>query len=268
MSTSVSEVYRHNKTFDPSTYTESYLSLSDRAEPFAKDLLLFRLQQLHQFYITTGPMLSGCRILEYGGGPGHIYPLISAAPFASEIVFAEYAEQNRKVAEQWKSYTSETPEMTALLEHVVRMLENNTAKNAVQERAMKLRSLISQILPCDINQEVALRDCTLPFDIVSTHLCLTAATSSVEQYVLNLRKLARLLRPGGMIVMTEPIGGTFYLVGSQRLPDLYVSSTEVVRESLLQAGFTDVSIKTMKVRPTEVTDHVEYAFCTAVLDSV
>ena len=104
--------------------------------------------------------------------------------------------------------------------------------------------------------------------IVSAHLCLTAATSSVEQYVLNLRKLAHLLRPGRMILMTEAIGGTFFLLGSDKLPDLYLASTEVVCESLLQAGFIDVSIKTMKVQPTEATDHKQIAFSTALFDSV
>lgn len=112
---------------------------------------------MHEFYVTTGPRLSVCRILEYDGGPGHTYPLISAALYTSEIVFADYAEQNRKVAEKWKSNSSEAPNMTSLFQHVVRTLEDNLNTGAVQEREMKVQSLISQIVSCDINEPVALR---------------------------------------------------------------------------------------------------------------
>ena len=264
---SKSEVYNNSESFNPKKYSKTFLSLSSDAEPLARELTRFRLQQLHEFYEQHGPQLTGCRILEYGGGPGHVYPLISAAPYASEIVFAEYAEQNLKVAEEWRSNKSEALDLTPLFQHVVSSLERNKDENAVEQRETSVRSLITQIVPCDINESDALRDVTLPFDVVSTHFCLVTAVASVEQYTLGLQKLARLLRPGGMIVMTESIGGTFYRVEGKKLHNLHLGSTEVVRQSLVQAGFTNVSMKTMKRPPSELNDIVEYAFVTAVLAS-
>ena len=57
----------------------------------------------HEFYqkYHTQWDTTTTRLLEFGGGPS-IVPLISAAPFVSEIVFAEYAESNRKEVQLWK----------------------------------------------------------------------------------------------------------------------------------------------------------------------
>ncbi|XP_062505888.1 indolethylamine N-methyltransferase-like [Corticium candelabrum] len=263
----MSELYEN---FDPVSYVTTYSSLSNNADPLVKELAPFQLEHLHKFYVTTGPKLtrSGCRILEYGGGPGCVHTLISAAPYASEIVFSEYAEQNREAARKWKSSTSDTSDQTHLFEHVVFNLEKRTEENAAQEREKKLRSLISEIVPCDINDSVAIRDVTLPFDIISTHFCLVAAVSTVEQYVSGLKKLSRLLRPGGMIVMSEAIGSTYYQVGNETMPNVCLSTSEVVRESLLQAGFIDVSMKAFKPPPSSLTDCSLYAMFTAVLSPV
>ena len=58
------------------------------------------LKSLHNFYehIVKGskPLL----LLEFGGGPA-IYGLISAAEHVDKIVFAEYAESNRREVETW-----------------------------------------------------------------------------------------------------------------------------------------------------------------------
>lgn len=85
---------------------------------------------------------------------------------------------------------------------------------------------------------------------------------------MGLQKLARLLRPGGMIVLTEAIESSFYVVGSEKISRLSLESSEVVRESLLQAGFADVSIKNLVPLATEMTDCTEYVFCTAVLPTL
>ena len=64
----------------------------------------FYLKVIHDFYSDYHHNWKPetARLLEFGGGPC-IYPLISAAPHVSEIVFAEYAEEGRKEVELWKN---------------------------------------------------------------------------------------------------------------------------------------------------------------------
>ena len=64
----------------------------------------FFLESIHDFYRDYHRNWDPdtARLLEFGGGPS-IYPLISAAPYVSEIVFAEYAEEGRREIELWKN---------------------------------------------------------------------------------------------------------------------------------------------------------------------
>ena len=64
----------------------------------------FYLKSMHNFYHDYHCNWNSetARIIEFGGGPC-IYPLISAAPYFSEIVFAEYAEEGRREVELWKN---------------------------------------------------------------------------------------------------------------------------------------------------------------------
>ena len=64
----------------------------------------FFLESIHDFYRNYHSNWDPdtARLLEFGGGPS-IYPLISAAPYVSEIVFAEYAEEGRREIELWKN---------------------------------------------------------------------------------------------------------------------------------------------------------------------
>ena len=258
--------------FGADNFRKSYrMSLS--ADPAMKQVFMWQLTQFHELYRAIGPSLTAagqqCRILEYGGGPACVYPLISAASYASEIVFAEYAEQNRKATEQWRSKSSEAFDLSDQFQYVVGTLEGCVDETCAQEREENLRSLISDVVPCDItNSEALSANVILPFDIVSTHFCLPCACKSIDEYSICLQKLARLLRPGGMIVLTDAVGESFYTAGSVRIPYLYFHSSDVVHQALLKAMFTDVSVHSLTHLPTELTDSKEVVFCTGVTSTL
>ena len=91
----MSTYYNDEKQFDADKFRYSYTSLTG-SDPGLRSLLLEQLCQLHEFYSVAfqcGAFQFGsCRMLEYGGGPSQVHPLVSATPYCSEIVFAEYAE--------------------------------------------------------------------------------------------------------------------------------------------------------------------------------
>jgi SAM-dependent methyltransferase len=268
MNNYASSIYKDSETFNQESFRNSYTSLSS-SDPSLKEIFQWILSQFHDFYTNIGPKLGAARILEYGAGPASIYPLISATPYASEIILAEYAEQNRKVAELWKSKKSQAPDFSDLFMYVLETLEKNQDLNRAEEREATLQALVSQIVPCDITKDVCLDESVrLPFDVVSTQFCLICACSSKEEYAMAIKKLASLLRPGGMIVMTEAIQGSYYMVNGEKTPELTLASNEVVRDSLVKAGFTEISMNSLVPLPTDATDCTEYIFCSGVLSAV
>ena len=58
------------------------------------------LKNLHDFYELIVKGDKPLWLLEFGGGPS-LYTLISAAKHVDKIVFAEYAESNRREVEMW-----------------------------------------------------------------------------------------------------------------------------------------------------------------------
>jgi hypothetical protein len=203
--------------------------------------------------------------LEYGGGPGSIYPLISAVPWTSEIVFAEYSKQNRKKAEMWKNMEDGATDFSWLFRYVVETLEGNDdpSNHASKRREENLRSLLTHIVPCDITKAKAIDDdVERPFDIVSTHFCLICACTSIAEYTEGLRKLSQLLRPGGMIVMTEAVRSSFFMVGNTKFPSLSLDSKEIVLDLLSTTGYSKIDCKSHKMK-TEMTSSSEILFITA-----
>ena len=260
-----SEVYEN--VFDPISYRKRFVSLSDDGDESMQKIFLWQLAQFHDFYSSN--FIKNARILEYGGGPCSIYPLISAVPFASEIIFAEYAEQNRRQTEMWKEGSGEGADFTTLFQHVLANLEGsdrNSVENA-KKREDKLRSLISAIVPCDITEKMAVDpEVQVPFDIVSTHYCLICACQTIEDYKSGLRKLAKLLRPGGRIVMTEAVRSSFYIVGEEKISTLSLDSRDLVTSCVQQAGFSQVSVNVLEAPPSELTACTECLFINAVVD--
>jgi hypothetical protein len=254
----------YEDVFEPDSYIERFVSLSDKADPSMKETFLWQLARLHSFYDKAEHKQARYRILEYGGGPCSIYPLISAVPCASRIVFAEYGEQNRKQTEMWKNTEDRAKDFSPLFRYVVETLEGNEAVHVSRYREEKLRSLITDIVPCDITKAEAIGgDVERPFDVISTHFCLISACKSVAEYTEALKRLSHLLRPGGMIVMTEAVQSSFYVVGNEKISQLSLDSKELVLDCLSTAGYSEIDCKSHKPKATRVTSCSEYLFISA-----
>jgi len=122
------------------------------------------------------------RVLEFGGGPS-IFDLIAAAPYAEEIIFAEYNEKNWEEMEKWLQKSPESYDWLPYFKFVVQTLEGKNS-DGVAIRESELRKKIKHVLPCDIGSEDPLKwpsswsSQSATFDVVSTSLCLEACVTS------------------------------------------------------------------------------------------
>ncbi len=187
------------------------------------------------------------RLLELGGGPS-IHPLISAAPFVSEIVFSDYAEDCRKQVQLWKDNDPKGHDWSPYLKYVVNRLEGLTDPEAVNVRERTLRDKIRSIVPCDANAEHPLGGGVEPgtFDVVSMSGCLEAAVHSPSEYVKALGKVRSLLKVGGLLISAVYLGATWWKVQGENYHPFPLTE-ELVVTSMQQTGFTLLERRFSKV---------------------
>ena len=82
------------------------------------------------------------------------------------------------------------------------------------------------------------------YDVVQAILCLAGASSSKQEYLLMLKRIWSLIKPGGIFVFyasqsQDLPGRGVYHVGNVPISFLRVSS-EFVNSSLLSAGFDSI----------------------------
>ncbi|XP_020602466.1 indolethylamine N-methyltransferase-like [Orbicella faveolata] len=252
----------HDK-FDPKAYLKNY----SQVESYSGE---FSLRCFHEFWSKMAKR--NVRVLDFGGGPA-IYDLISAVPYAEEIIFAEYSEENRKEVAAWRERSRDAHDWSPYFSFVVQRFEGKGSEKALIREA-ELRKKITHILPCDIALEDPVRWPSTwtsqlgLFDVVTTSFCIEAAVKSEVEYGNAIAKLKKYLKPGGYLVMHSSIGETFYTVGKEKFRCYFVSENQI-REILRKEGFCEVADMKLQAEPTsELYDREKLYFVSAKVKSV
>ena len=163
--------------------------------------------------------------------------LISAAKYVQEIVLAAHLESERKELELWKNGKEDAHDWSSFFKYVVGDLESTPEESAWQEREALLRSRIT-ITSCDLNQEhpIGIASESEPqFSIICTSLCFTAACNTHDEFKQGTKKLGKLLKRGGYLIMFDVERSTFYRVGGKDWHGLYITMPQM-KEAMEEAG--------------------------------
>ena len=233
----------YHSHFDPKAFLHRYEApemvryISIRTEP---------LRYLYEFYRDHSYPSREFSVLDLGCGPV-VANVISAAQFASEIVPAEYSDRNRQefCDNLLKIGTGNTDnEWTSMFEYVVTEVEGKSTTEII-ERERKVKSVIKDIVPCDITKDPVMSpEYMKEYDVVQSILCLEPACSDREMYVSSLKRIWSLTKPGGTFILHtinrnhSPIPA-WYKVGGLHFHDVRVT-LEFVLASLIQVGFSIV----------------------------
>ena len=214
----------------------------------------FTLKHFHNFYQAYQPPAGGAKVLEFGGGPT-ISNLISAAPKCQEIVFGEFREDNREHVKLWLKKDPSAFNWEPFFNYVVCTLEGGSATDAMK-RKETLRSAIKAVVHCDIFQPEPVAD-QGPYDIVTTCLCLEYVCQNTEEYREGLAKLARLLKPGGTLLLESDENVDAWTFAGTKI-QTHPISREVLTEALRSAGFSHIAIDTLPYEslPADVLETV------------
>ena len=230
--------------FDPQAYLSMYFK--DLSDP----VRVFPLKHFHEFYKTYGQTKANLKILDYGTGPTIAY-VISAVPYAAEIVLSDYTESNRRELQQWMVKDAKAHDWSPYFKHIVQNLEGKGSPETM-EREEQLRRVTKAIVHCDITQDPPIeRGYEGPYD-VSCCLCLHCFCRTNEEYAKAVGRLSSLLKPGGKIVLyaaeksTSVVQG-HYFVGRENFFSLSDLTQRFTMHCLEQAGFVDITCEKFSV---------------------
>lgn len=97
---------------------------------------------------------------------------------------------------------------------------------------------MKQVLKCNVlSENIFYPESIEPAECVITSLCLEAACKDLQSYRDSLCSVAKLLRPGGALVMVGVLGETFYCVDQIRFSCLKISKANV-EDILRKLDFT------------------------------
>ncbi|XP_078533709.1 nicotinamide N-methyltransferase-like [Lissotriton helveticus] len=216
--------------FDPEDYLKAFYPFDPKA-PLKDDYLKMLLLKLHGIF--SSGRVKGNLMLDIGCGPT-IYQHLSSCEAFTEIIVSDYCTSNLRYFERTLNNEPGTKDWTPFFKFVCE-LEGNSGK--LDEKRKKLRSVVKQLLECDITKSNPFEPVVVPqADCVVSFESLACASKDVESYRQIVKNVNSLLKIGGYLILTDSLGLTKYLCGGTWIPVLNLNA-QLIREIVTDSGF-------------------------------
>ncbi|XP_077314081.1 indolethylamine N-methyltransferase-like [Lithobates pipiens] len=219
----------HVHGMDARSYLDMYFSNKEDMV-FAEDTLKFPMAMFH-YQFSTG-QIEGTFLIDITIG-SVIHHLYSASKFLKKIVLLKFQEKcimelNRWLHDRTGAYDwSHTSSAAAELEGM---------RDQLQEKEMRLRSSIMQILKCDFEQENITSPVLLPLaDCIISASILEVISKNEDEYMKNLEKTIKLLKPGGKLLLITVLDATYWVAGAERF-HYFKCNEEFVKNAFGKVG--------------------------------
>ncbi len=158
-------------------------------------------------------------ILLFGVGPT-LHHVFLAAGAASELHLADYLPANLQEIERWLARDADAHDWRPFVRYTLQC-ENRArpSEAAVAEREALTRARITRLLEVDIRRSDPLggRGRAAYGTVISAY-CVDSATAERAAWRTYMRRLAELVRPGGMLVVAALRRSRGYVVGGRTFP--------------------------------------------------
>ncbi|KAM5163655.1 nicotinamide N-methyltransferase-like [Mantella aurantiaca] len=197
---------------------------------FGEDTLKFPMASLH--YQFNSCRVTGKFLIDISMG-SFIHHLYSASNFFQDIVVLKPNENSVMELSRWLHDRTGAYDWTHTSTAAAE-LEGN--RDQFQEKESRLKSSIKQILKCDFEQENITSPVALPLaDCVIATAILNAVCKNEDEYMRNLKKILKLLKPGGCLLLFSTIEATYIITGGERFHILTVDEA-FVKNALSKLG--------------------------------
>ncbi|KAM5163625.1 indolethylamine N-methyltransferase-like [Mantella aurantiaca] len=217
---------------------------------FREDSLIFPMKNLH--YQFSSGRVAGKFLIDISKG-SFIHHLYSASKSFKKIAVLKSSEKcimelsrwlhDRTGAYDWMHTSAAAAE-----------LEGNRDQH--QEKESRLKSSIKQILKCDYEQENITAPVELPLaDCVISAWILEIISKNEDEYMRNLEKTLKLLKPGGYMLLFSVTYATYFNVGGERF-HIFTHDEDFVKDVLSKLGLVINYCAVQRRR--NVSDLVDY----------
>ncbi|XP_073457466.1 indolethylamine N-methyltransferase-like [Aquarana catesbeiana] len=225
---------------------------------FAYDTLTFPMANLH-YQFSTG-RVKGTFVIDISVG-SFIHQLYSASNSFEEIVILKLKEKcimelRRWVHDRTGAYDwSHTSSAAAELEGT---------RDQLQEQEIRIRSSVKHILKCDFEEENITSPVLLPLaDCIITAWLLEIISKNEDEYMRNLEKISKLLKPGGHLLLIGVLDTTYGVVGEERIHS-FKYNEDFVKNVLSKVGLViDYCAVQKRSNVSDLTDYSAVIFVAA-----
>jgi hypothetical protein len=232
MSASAAIEYSSFEDWDAKDYLSEYYSEVLEDERHALQFLVDSLRGL--------PVVD--RALDAGCGPcvHHCFPLV---PYAREIHCADFVAGNREAIARWIQRKPGAHDWRVFAAQTLICESAKSFPDAILRRESETRERLKRVVPCDVRAADPLGpDARASYPLVTSHYCAEAISTDKAVFRDNMKNLASLVSPGGLLITSACGAADFYKVGTRSFPCSGVTAQEVL-SSLMALGFRDIDLR-------------------------
>ncbi|XP_068103258.1 indolethylamine N-methyltransferase-like [Hyperolius riggenbachi] len=222
--------FYHKHDFDARDHLDTFFSDKPDME-FADDSLTFPLMNFH--YVFSSGFVKGEVLIELSFG-SLIHHLYLSCDVFKDIIILKLNERCNMETSRWKDSRTGAFTWNHSSAHAAKLEEKS---DEVQDKDEQLKTAISRIISCDFDNENITYPVVLPLADCITSMCLMEGICKDEDdYMRNLEKISKLLRPGGHLILIVVLNNSYYIVGGVKFHS-FEFDDRFVRNALHKLGF-------------------------------
>ncbi|KAM4015447.1 indolethylamine N-methyltransferase-like [Anomaloglossus baeobatrachus] len=248
MDLSPSKLYRVDD-FDSRQHLEHYLS-DNPSMVFAEDTWIFPTEHLLKTF--TEGHITGDILIELSVS-STIHHLYAACEFFNHIIMLKANDRCMMELKRWMDERTGAFEWDHAAKHHA---ELEGKSDQFQEKGGKVRSSLRHVMKCDLKNDNIVDPITLPpADCILITWFFEFISKNQDEFENYLRKVSKLLKPGGYLIVLAILDGTYIMIGKDKF-HMFSYDEDVVKKALIAEGFV-IDDRQVKKR-TGVSDLTDY----------
>ncbi|XP_068102589.1 indolethylamine N-methyltransferase-like [Hyperolius riggenbachi] len=249
--------FYHKHAFNSRAYIETFFS--DKPDMvFAEDSLKFPMMNFQ--YMFSSGFVKGNILIDLSIA-SIIHHLYSVCDIYKDIIILKLTENCNMETSRWKDSRTGAFRWTHASAHVS-LLDGQSAQ--IEDKDQQLKASISHVISCDFDNENITYPVVLPLaDCITTLGIIEAISEDEDDYMGNLEKISKLLKPGGHLMLIGLLNASYYVIGGEKF-HMFTCDESFVRNALCKLGFV-IDYCAVKRRRNESTaiDYKAIMFLTA-----
>ncbi|XP_063797912.1 indolethylamine N-methyltransferase-like [Pseudophryne corroboree] len=243
--------------FDSREHLEAYFS-NKPDMVFGDDSIKFPMECLHHAF--SEGHIKGDILIDISPG-SFIHHLYTASEYFKEILVLKCSEQCIMEVNKWINTRTGAFDWSHIME-CTKFTEGNS--DQCQDKDMILKMAITKIMKCDIdNENLTDPEVLPPADCVISASFLDLISKVKDDYINNFRKIVKLLKPEGTLILIGSLNTTYVMVGQDKI-HVFRYDEKFARKVLTDEGFViDHCAVHKKTTDSDLCDYEAFLFIKA-----